>query len=157
MSMAEIVWSSVCIPAVMASCRNNLCANSLPPRETAIVGCLQDHLGFGISCCLWQSSAWIQLYYTWSQVESRSCSDIFQCPGCACLLWHQSAKRMVRGKWCWGFLVPQKHMLRIFKVLAGLVGPPVLYGNESFSSVAPCAPSRLVMNRASPGLILKLR
>lgn len=34
MSMAEITLSSVCIPAVLASCGNNLWVNSLPPRET---------------------------------------------------------------------------------------------------------------------------
>lgn len=34
MSMAEITLSSVCIPAVMASCGNNLWVNSLPPKET---------------------------------------------------------------------------------------------------------------------------
>lgn len=123
MSMAGITWSSVCIPAVMAFCESDLWVNSLiTQRNSAIVGCWQDHLGFGISCCLWQSTVWIQLYYTWSQAESRNGSDVLQCPGCVYLLCCQSANRMVCGKGCLGFLVtPQKHLLEIFMVLAGLM------------------------------------
>lgn len=74
MSMAEITWSSVRIPAVMASSGSNLWVNSLPPRETLpwlAVGRTILVSAFLVVC------GRALLYYTWSQAESRNSSDVF--------------------------------------------------------------------------------